>query len=80
MQSLIYMYTYIIYLLESQTWRVNHWDIGETAAISEPNPEEEDMGMDDEDQGEDEGIQEQARQTLALLQSGRPLTDEEIMM
>ncbi|XP_035458161.2 adenylate kinase 7 isoform X2 [Spodoptera frugiperda] len=67
-------------LLEDLTWRVNHWDIGETAAISEPNPEEEDMGMDDEDQGEDEGIQEQARQTLALLQSGRPLTDEEIMM
>ncbi|CAH1644257.1 unnamed protein product [Spodoptera littoralis] len=67
-------------LLEDLTWRVQHWDIGETAAIADPNPEEEDLGMDDEDQGEDEEIQEQARQTLALLQSGRPLSDEEIIV
>ncbi|KAH9644244.1 hypothetical protein HF086_003743 [Spodoptera exigua] len=68
-------------MLEDLTWRVEHWDIGEMVAITAPNPEEEDIGIaDDEDQGEDDLVQEQARQNLAILQSGRPLSEEEIIM
>lgn len=33
----------------------------------------------DDDQGEEEGMQEAARNTLAVLRSGRPLTDEDVM-
>lgn len=46
-----------------------------------PIGEQEDAApLDDEDDpDEDEGVQENARQTLALLRSGRMLTDEELL-
>lgn len=57
-----------------------HWDIGETAALEVPVMGEDDaLDLDDEDQGEDEAAQETARQTLAMLRTGRPLTEDEIM-
>lgn len=45
-----------------------------------PTGEEEDMNAGDEDdQGEEEGAQEVARNTLAVLRSGRPLTDDDVI-
>lgn len=45
-----------------------------------PTGEEEDPNAgDDDDQGEEEGTQETARNTLAVLRSGRPLTDDDVM-
>ncbi|PZC85369.1 hypothetical protein B5X24_HaOG201865 [Helicoverpa armigera] len=69
-------------MLEDLTWRVHHWDVGETVALGVPTGEEEDLGMadmDDDMDNEEDGVQEQARQNLAILQSGRPLSDEEII-
>ncbi|XP_072940492.1 uncharacterized protein Dpy-30L2 [Epargyreus clarus] len=67
-------------LLEDLEWRVNHWDAGETTALGMPAPEEDDNAGDDEDDlGEEEGVRETARQTLAILRSGRPLTDDDIV-
>ncbi|CAG9785119.1 unnamed protein product [Diatraea saccharalis] len=68
-------------MLEDLTWRVDHWDVGEFAALPRPTGEEEDpdAANTDDDLGDEEGVQETARQTLAILRSGRLLTDEEIM-
>lgn len=49
-------------------------------APSHTGEEEAPAGADsDEEGGEEEGAHETARQTLALLQSGRTLTEEENM-
>ncbi|CAH0727771.1 unnamed protein product, partial [Brenthis ino] len=61
-------------LLEDLTWRINHWEVGETALIS-PVGEENEVDSEVDDTGEEE--QELAKQTFALLKSGRPLSDEE---
>lgn len=64
-----------------QAWRVSHWEVGEVAALAMPTGEEVDPAATDidDDQGEEEGMQEAARNTLAVLRSGRPLTDEDVM-
>ncbi|KAJ8732098.1 hypothetical protein PYW08_014828 [Mythimna loreyi] len=70
-------------LLEDLSFRVRHWEVGETAALGMPVfGEEEDVNLmdaDDDIDEEDGAAQEQTRQTLAILQSGRQLSDEEIM-
>ncbi|CAB3242899.1 unnamed protein product [Arctia plantaginis] len=65
-------------LLSDLAWRVNHWDVGETAALAPPTGEEEEP-VDEDDDAEDEDAQAVVRQTLSILQSGRAPTDEEIM-
>lgn len=51
------------------------------AALAMPTGEEEDPALTDadDDTGEEEGVQEAARNTLSVLRSGRPLTDEDVM-
>ncbi|KAJ0179940.1 hypothetical protein K1T71_004531 [Dendrolimus kikuchii] len=67
-------------LIDDLVWRVKHWEVGETAALGMPTGEEEDPAIvDDDDTGEEEGAQESARQTLAILQSGRAFNEEEII-
>ncbi|XP_026729312.1 adenylate kinase 7-like isoform X2 [Trichoplusia ni] len=67
-------------MLEDLTWRVHHWEVGEIAALGIVSPEEEDLGLaDDDDEFGEEDLQEAAKQTLAILQSGRLLNDEEIL-
>ncbi|XP_030023448.2 adenylate kinase 7 [Manduca sexta] len=66
-------------IAEDLAWRVDHWEVGETAALALPTTEQEDGMDDDDDPGEEEGAQENAKQTLAILQSGRPLTDDDII-
>ncbi|CAH0627194.1 unnamed protein product [Chrysodeixis includens] len=68
-------------MIEDLTWRIQHWEVGETAALGVVSPEEEELGLgdDDEDLGEEEGVQEAAKQTLAILQSGRQLSEEELL-
>ncbi|XP_038210514.1 adenylate kinase 7-like [Zerene cesonia] len=68
-------------LIKDLTWRVHHWEVGETADLAVPTGEEEEPvpADDDDDAGEEEGAQETARQTLAMLQSGRMLSDEELL-
>ncbi|RVE46311.1 hypothetical protein evm_009030 [Chilo suppressalis] len=67
-------------IMEDLAWRVSHWEVGETTALPVPTGEEEDPAADaDEDLSDEEGVQETARQTLAMLRSGRPLSDEEIL-
>lgn len=62
-----------------KTWRVNHWEKGETAALGPIMGEEAEPSEVDDDFGEEEGFQESAKHTLAMLQTGRPLDDEEIL-
>ncbi|XP_028179094.1 adenylate kinase 7-like [Ostrinia furnacalis] len=68
-------------MLEDLAWRVSHWEVGEIAALAPPTGEEEDPAATDvdDDAGEEEGVQEAARNTLSVLRSGRPLTDEDVM-
>ncbi|CAK1553644.1 unnamed protein product [Leptosia nina] len=68
-------------IMNDLAWRVHHWEIGETAGLPIRNAEEEDALPDDDedDPGVEVEVQETARQTLALLQSGRTLTDEETL-
>ncbi|XP_063839606.1 adenylate kinase 7-like [Ostrinia nubilalis] len=68
-------------MLEDLAWRVSHWEVGEMAALAPPTGEEEDPAATDvdDDAGEEEGVQEAARNTLSVLRSGRPLTDEDVM-
>ncbi|XP_045513960.1 adenylate kinase 7-like isoform X1 [Pieris brassicae] len=68
-------------IINDLTWRIKHWESGETAGLPMPTGEEEDATPpdDEDDGGEEEAIQENARQTLAMLQSGRALTDEELL-
>lgn len=59
---------------------MNHWDVGETAALPHTTGEEDQsVAADSEDNGEEEGVQEAAKQTLATLQSGRAFNDDEIL-
>lgn len=46
-----------------------------------PTGEEMDPAATDveDDAGDEEAVQEAARNTLAVLRSGRPLTDEDVM-
>lgn len=57
-----------------QAWRISHWEVGETSLLVSI-AEEPEVAEDADDALEEE--QEFARQTLALLKSGRPLTEEE---
>lgn len=57
---------------------MQHWEKGEAADLPAPTGEEEDPGADFDDDSADDA-QEAAKQTLALLQSGRPLGDDEIL-
>ncbi|XP_045493648.1 adenylate kinase 7-like isoform X1 [Colias croceus] len=67
-------------IIKDLTWRVHHWEVGETADLVMPTGEEEEpVADDDDDAGEEEGAQETARQTLAMLQTGRMLSDEELL-
>ncbi|CAG9560394.1 unnamed protein product [Danaus chrysippus] len=67
-------------LMEDLTWRVNHWEVGETAALPHTTGEEDQsVAADSEDNGEEEGLQETTKQTLAVLQSGRSFNDDEIL-
>ncbi|XP_028032525.1 adenylate kinase 7-like [Bombyx mandarina] len=65
--------------IDDLTWRVNHWEKGETAALGPIMGEEAEPSEVDDDFGEEEGFQESAKHTLAMLQTGRPLDDEEIL-
>ncbi|XP_052753558.1 adenylate kinase 7-like [Galleria mellonella] len=67
-------------ILEDLAWRVRHWEVEETAALGMSVGNDEDPALaDDDDTGEEEGVQEATKQTLAILQSGRLLTDNEVM-
>ncbi|XP_073951884.1 adenylate kinase 7-like [Choristoneura fumiferana] len=68
-------------VMEDLEWRVAHWEVGETAALPHPTGEEEDPAPadDEEDEPDQTEAQEAARQTLAILQSGRSLSEEEVM-
>lgn len=59
---------------------MQHWDSqGETAALGILGGEDDDAAASVEDLMDEEGVQEAARNTLAMLRSGRPLADDEIM-
>lgn len=59
---------------------MHHWDTqGETAALSIIGGEDDDVTASLEDVADEEGVQESARNTLAMLRSGRPLNEEEIL-
>ncbi|KAI5631958.1 adenylate kinase 7 [Phthorimaea operculella] len=61
--------------------RVNHFDSGgELLALGIPLGEDEEPIVDDDDTGEEEGAIEAAKTTLALLRSGRPIAEEEIIL
>ncbi|XP_023951612.1 adenylate kinase 7 [Bicyclus anynana] len=66
-------------IMEDLTWRVNHWENGETADLPMPIGEEDEHANSEDDAGEQEAIQENAKQTLALLKAGRPLSEDEIL-
>lgn len=68
-------------ILEDLAWRIRHWEVGETAVLgmSVGNDEDPALTDNDDDTGEEEGVQEATKQTLAILQSGRLLTDNEVM-
>ncbi|CAH2075250.1 unnamed protein product, partial [Iphiclides podalirius] len=60
--------------------RVSHWKEGETAALKAPSIEDGDNVFEDEDDLEDdEAEREAARVTIAMLRSGRSLSEEEII-
>ncbi|CAH2236994.1 jg9487 [Pararge aegeria aegeria] len=63
----------------STSWRVNYWERGETTDLPMLNGEEDDGASDVDDTDEKEGMQENAKQNLALLKSGRPLGEDEIL-
>lgn len=59
---------------------MQHWDTqGEIAALGILGGEDDDAGASAEDLMDEEGAQEAARNTLAMLRSGRPLSEDEIM-
>lgn len=59
---------------------MQHWDTqGESAALGIPGGEDDDVTASMEDDADEEGVQEAARNTLAMLRSGRTLTEDEIM-
>lgn len=62
---------------------MRHWEVGERAALEMPIfGEEDDVNIvdgDDDIDEEDGAAQDRARQTLAILQSGRQLSDDEII-
>ncbi|XP_049866241.1 adenylate kinase 7-like [Pectinophora gossypiella] len=67
-------------IMEDLTWRIQHWETGELATLGIPLAEDDDQNAGSgDDAGEEEGAQEAARATLAVLKSGRPLTEEEII-
>ncbi|KOB74470.1 Adenylate kinase 7 [Operophtera brumata] len=67
-------------ILEDLAWRVSHWETGETAGLGMSIGEEEEpiAGDDDEDLGDEEGVQEAARNTIAVLRSGRLITEDDV--
>ncbi|XP_050682213.1 adenylate kinase 7-like isoform X2 [Leptidea sinapis] len=70
-------------IIDDLTWRIHHWEEGEFAALATApqTGEEEDPAPADseDDQVEEEGAQETARQTLASLLAGRVPTEEELI-
>ncbi|XP_068630658.1 adenylate kinase 7-like [Battus philenor] len=67
-------------IAQSLEIRLEHWKIGETAALKLPGMEEGDNVVDDDEEQEDnETEQDAARVTLGLLRSGRPPSEEEII-
>lgn len=72
--NLIYRYVCIL-----QKWRTEHWEKGELATLGLMTGEEGDVELDDDEDNNEEEIQETARQTLAILLSGRTFSDEEIL-
>lgn len=59
---------------------MQHWDTqGESAALGILGSEDDDAAASVEDDADEEGTQEAARNALAMLRSGRPLGEEEIM-
>ncbi|XP_026328689.1 adenylate kinase 7-like [Hyposmocoma kahamanoa] len=67
-------------MTEELGWRVQHWNTqGETAALGIAGGEDDDVTASMEDIADEEAVQETARNTLAMLRSGRPLGEEEII-
>ncbi|XP_047527068.1 adenylate kinase 7-like [Vanessa atalanta] len=67
-------------ILDDLTWRIKHWEVGEMAALAQLNAEEVEIGVgDDADEEGDDTVQEVAKQTHAILSSGRTLSDDEIL-
>ncbi|XP_034824612.2 uncharacterized protein yrt [Maniola hyperantus] len=68
-------------ILQDLTWRVIHWESGEAADLPMPLGEEDEHRTADvnDDAGEEEAILENAKRTLALLKSGRPPSEDEIL-
>lgn len=62
-----------------QTWRIKHWEVGETAELDQLIAEDDDIIANDADEEDDNTIQDEAKLTHAILNSGRDLTDEEIL-
>ncbi|KAJ2946944.1 hypothetical protein O0L34_g16290 [Tuta absoluta] len=67
--------------IEDLDWRIGHWDSGgELLALGLPIGEDEEPVVDDDDTGEEEGVIENAKATLAILRSGRPISEEDIIL
>lgn len=59
---------------------MQHWNTqGESAALGIAGGEDDDVTASMEDIGDEEAVQETARNTFAMLRSGRPLGEEEII-
>ncbi|CAH2107413.1 unnamed protein product [Euphydryas editha] len=67
-------------LLEDLSWRIKHWEVGETAELVQLSAEDDEIVVDDADEEGDDTFQDEAKLTHAILNSGRALTEEEILL
>lgn len=59
---------------------MQHWDTqGENVALGILGGEDDDVAVSAEDDVDEEGVQDTARSTLAMLHSGRPLNEDDIV-
>ncbi|XP_059062153.1 adenylate kinase 7-like isoform X2 [Achroia grisella] len=68
-------------ILDDLAWRVNHWEVGEMTTVGMAVGDEKAPALADngDDIGDEEGVQETAKQALAILRSGRILSDDDVM-
>ncbi|KAL4703485.1 hypothetical protein ACJJTC_014355 [Scirpophaga incertulas] len=67
-------------VIDELTWRINYREEGEIAGLGLQTGEEDDIGTDDDADAENaEGALEADKRTLALLRSGRELSEDEIL-
>ncbi|XP_041976402.1 adenylate kinase 7-like isoform X2 [Aricia agestis] len=60
-------------------FRVNYWEMKDKEREMKEQSPRSDMSLSDEEEDDDDDDRETTRQTLALLKSGRPFSNEEII-